>query len=311
MKISLFPGSVPGELASLSEIITQGVEAERDGFDGFWVPHLSNRGFDALTVISLIGSQTESVELGTAVVPTYPRHPTAMAQQAMTSQVACQGRLVLGIGPSHQGNVEDAWGLSYERPAHHVREYLSTLNPLVRDGAVRFSGDMYQVDTQIDVPKTTVFPVLISALAPAMLRVAGELADGTITWMAGISAIEEHIVPRINKAARDAGRNPPRICVGLPICVTDDRDAAFEEAASRFQRYGTLVNYRRILNVESVDGPADVAVIGNEKEVEEQLTRFADAGVTDFLASVYPVGDDSEGISRRTRELLSNLVGKL
>ena len=176
MKISLFPGSVPGELASLPEIITQGVEAERDGFDGFWVPHLSNRGFDALTVISLIGSRTESVELGTAVVPTYPRHPTAMAQQAMTSQVACQGRLVLGIGPSHQGNVEDAWGLSYERPAHHVREYLSTLNPLVRDGAVRFSGDMYRVDTQIDVPKTTVFPVLISALAPAMLRVAGELA---------------------------------------------------------------------------------------------------------------------------------------
>ena len=181
MKISLFPGSVPGALASLPEIITQGVEAERDGFDGFWVPHLSNRGFDALTVISLIGSRTESVELGTAVVPTYPRHPTAMAQQAMTSQVACQGRLVLGIGPSHQGNVEDAWGLSYERPAHHVREYLSTLNPLVRDGAVRFSGDMYRVDTQIDVPKTTVFPVLISALAPAMLRVAGELADGTIT----------------------------------------------------------------------------------------------------------------------------------
>ena len=111
MKISLFPGSVPGALASLPEIITQGVEAERDGFDGFWVPHLSNRGFDALTVISLIGSRTESVELGTAVVPTYPRHPTAMAQQAMTSQVACQGRLVLGIGPSHQGNVEDAWGL--------------------------------------------------------------------------------------------------------------------------------------------------------------------------------------------------------
>ncbi|MAZ60076.1 MAG: LLM class F420-dependent oxidoreductase [Chloroflexi bacterium] len=311
MRISLFPGSVPGELSSLSEIIIQGLEAERDGFDGFWVPHLSNRGFDALTVISLIGLQTESIELGTAVVPTYPRHPTAMAQQAMTSQVACQGRLVLGIGPSHQGNVEDAWGLSYERPAHHVREYLSILTPLVRDGKARFSGDMYQVDTQIDVPETTLFPVLVSALAPVMLRIAGELADGTITWMAGIGAIEKHIVPRISKAARDAGRNAPRICVGLPICVTDDRDAAFEDAANRFRRYGTLVNYRRILNVESVDGPADVAVIGNEKEVEEQLTRFADAGVTDFLASVYPVGDDSEVSSRRTRDLLSSLVGKL
>ena len=311
MKISLFPGSVPGQISLLPEIIRQGVEAERDGFDGFWIPHLSNRGFDALTAISLIGSHTQLIEIGTAVVPTYPRHPIAMAQQAMTSQVATQGRLALGIGPSHQGNVEDAWGLSYERPAHHIREYLSILNPLVRDGMAQFSGEMYQVNTQIDVPETSAFPVLISALAPAMLRVAGELADGTITWMAGISAIEKHIAPRINKAAREAGRNIPRICVGLPICVTDDPDAAFEEAATKFQRYGTLVNYRRILNVESVDGPADVAVIGNEKEVEEQLTRFANAGVTDFLASVYPVGDQPEVISKRTRDLLSNLVGKL
>lgn len=311
MKISLFPGSVPGQIPLLSEIIRQGVEAERDGFDGLWIPHLSNRGFDALTVVSLIGSHTESIELGTAVVPSYPRHPIAMAQQAMTSQVATQGRLALGIGPSHQGNVEDSWGLSYERPAHHVREYLSILNPLIHEGKVQFSGEMYVVNTQIDVPETSSFPILISALAPAMLRVAGELADGTITWMAGISAIEKHIAPRINKAAREAGRNMPRICVGLPICVTDDRAAAFEQAAVTFQRYGTLVNYRRILNVESVDGPADVSVIGNEKEVEEKLRRFADAGVTDFLAAVYPVGDRPEEISKRTRDLLANLVGKI
>ena len=311
MKISLFPGSVPGQIPLLSEIIRQGVEAERDGFDGLWIPHLSNRGFDALTAVSLIGSHTESIELGTAVVPSYPRHPIAMAQQAMTSQVATQGRLVLGIGPSHQGNVEDSWGLSYERPAHHVREYLSILNPLIHEGKVQFSGEMYVVNTQIDVPETSSFPILISALAPAMLRVAGELADGTITWMAGISAIEKHIAPRINKAAREAGRNMPRICVGLPICVTDDRAAAFEQAAVTFQRYGTLVNYRRILNVESVDGPADVSVIGNEKEVEEKLRGFADAGVTDFLAAVYPVGDRPEEISKRTRDLLANLVGKI
>lgn len=311
MKISLFPGSVPGQIPLLSEIIRQGVEAERDGFDGLWIPHLSNRGFDALTAVSLIGSHTESIELGTAVVPSYPRHPIAMAQQAMTSQVATQGRLALGIGPSHQGNVEDSWGLSYERPAHHVREYLSILNPLIHEGKVQFSGEMYVVNTQIDVPETSSFPILISALAPAMLRVAGELADGTITWMAGISAIEKHIAPRINKAAREAGRNMPRICVGLPICVTDDRAAAFEQAAVTFQRYGTLVNYRRILNVESVDGPADVSVIGNEKEVEEKLRGFADAGVTDFLAAVYPVGDRPEEISKRTRDLLANLVGKI
>jgi F420-dependent oxidoreductase-like protein len=311
MRIGLFPGSVPGQLKTMDDVIEQVVKAEGDGFDGFWTPHLSSRGFDALTTLALAGRQTSRIELGTAVVPSYPRHPTALAQQAMTVQAASKGRLALGIGPSHQPVVEDSWGLSYDRPARHTREYLSVLNQLVADGAASYSGEMYRVDAQLEMSGAAPFPVLISALAPAMLRVAGELADGTITWMCGISAIETHVAPRINRAAERAGRAGPRVCVGLPVAVTDDKAAAFEQAASLFERYGSLVNYRRMLNIESVDGPADVAVIGDEAEVERRLQAFADAGATDFLASVFPVGDDHTESVSRTERLLASLVGKV
>ena len=121
MKIGLFPDSVPRALLRIDEATDEIMKAEADGFDSFWVPHLSVRGFDALTVLALAGLRTTRIELGTAVVPTYPRHPTALAQQAMTTQAACGGRLSLGIGPSHRPAVEDSWGLSYEKPAHHIR----------------------------------------------------------------------------------------------------------------------------------------------------------------------------------------------
>ena len=311
MRIGLFPGSVPGQLLDLESTIAQGISAESDGFDSFWVPHLSHQGFDGLTILGLIGSQTHKIELGTAVVPTYPRHPTALAQQAMTIQVVTSGRLSLGIGPSHQRNVEDAWGLSYSKPAQHVRDYLSVIKPLVNNGSVSFSGDNYQVTTQIEMHGITPFPIMISALAPAMLNLAGELADGTITWMAGIGAIEKHVVPRINKSAANCGRPIPRTCVGLPVCVTDDKGTAFEKAAKSFERYGTLRNYRRILDIEGADGPADVAIIGNEIEVERQLRALSDSGATDFLASIFSPDDSNTDSYDRTKALLGSLVGKI
>jgi F420-dependent oxidoreductase-like protein len=311
MRMGLFPGSVPGQLKTMDDVIAQVVKAERDGFDAFWTPHLSGRGFDALTALALAGVQTSRIELGTAVVPTYPRHPTALAQQAMTVQAAAQGRLALGIGPSHQPAVEDSWGLSFERPARHVREYLSVLNQLVTEGVASYSGEMYRVEARIEMTDTSPFPVLISALAPAMLQVAGELSDGTITWMCGIQTVGTHVAPRINRAAERAGRPSPRVCVGLPVAVTDNKAAAFEQAAKLFGRYGSLVNYRRMLNIEAVDGPADIAVIGDEGEVEDRLRAFADAGATDLLASPFPVGDDQEESLSRTESLLASLVGKL
>jgi F420-dependent oxidoreductase-like protein len=192
-----------------------------------------------------------------------------------------------------------------------MREYLSVLLPLIREGRTSFNGQFFRVTATVQVPVPKPPPVLIAALAPVMLRMAGEMTDGTITWMAGLKAVETHIVPRIMNAAKEAGRPEPRVVVGLPIAVTDDAAGARERAARSFQIYGTLPNYQRMLNIEGVGGPAEVAIVGNESEVEKQLRDLASAGATDFLGGMFPVGEDVQASLGRTRTLLKGLVGKI
>lgn len=215
MRIGVFVGASTADLMSLDELIGRIKQAEEDGFDSFLVPHISARGYDALTVLALAGTQTTRIELGVGVVPTYPRHPVAMAQHALTTAAATGERFLLGLGPSHRPGIEGSFGLSYDRPALHTREYLSVLRPLMNEGRVQFSGEFYNVNAELDVLDRPQCPVLISALAPRMLRLAGELADGTITWMAGPKTIREHITPRIGRSADASGREAPRVCVGL------------------------------------------------------------------------------------------------
>ncbi len=310
MRIGVFVGAATADLMSLDDLIGRIKQAEDDGFDSFWVPHISARGYDALTVLALAGAQTSRIELGVGVVPTYPRHPVAMAQQAMTTAAASNGRFVLGIGPSHRPGIEGSFGLSYDRPAQHVREYLSVLRPLMETGRVQFSGEFFNVNAELDVPNRPECPVLISALAPRMLRLAGERADGTITWMAGPRAIREHVAPRIRSAAEASGRSEPRVCVGLPATVCDDEAAGRRQAAAAYERYGQLVNYRRVLDIEGVEGPSEVAVVGNEASLRRQLEEFAAAGATDFLANIFAAGDDGE-TGARTYAALKELVGRV
>ena len=311
MRIGIFVGAAAADLMSLDELINRIRQAEADGFDSFWIPHISARGYDALTVLALAGMQTTRIELGVGVVPTYPRHPVAMAQQALTTAAASGGRFVLGIGPSHRPGIEGSFGLSYDRPAQHTREYLSVLRPLLETGRVQFSGEFYRVNAELDVPDRPACPVLISALAPRMLRLAGERADGTITWMAGPRAIAEHIAPRINRAANAAGRDAaPRVCVGLPTTVCDDEGRGRQQAAQAYGRYGQLVNYRRILDIEGVEGPSEVAVVGDEASLCRQLEEFAAAGATDFIANIFDAGNGGESTAR-TYAALRDLVGRI
>jgi 5,10-methylenetetrahydromethanopterin reductase len=305
MKIAEFAGGVNTVEGQVQAV----VNAENDGFDSIWFGQIF--GPDVLTVLALAGQKTNRIELGTSVVPTYPRHPHMLAAQALTVQAASNGRFNLGIGLSHAQVVEGMWGMSYERPAVHMREYLSVLLPLIRDGRVGFNGEFFRVSATLQVPVPKPPAVLIAALAPVMLRMAGEMTDGTITWMVGPKALEGHIVPRITKAANEAGRPAPRVVVGLPIAVTDDPEGAKERAARSFQIYGTLPNYKRVLDIEGVAGPADVAIVGKESEVERQLRTIASVGATDFLAGMFPVGDDVRASLGRTRTLLKGLVGKL
>jgi len=226
------------------------------------------------------------------VVPTYPRHPVMLAGQALTVQAATDGRLTLGIGLSHQIVIENVYGQSFEKPARHMREYLSILMPLLEGEQVTFAGETLRASTfgplQIATPAP---PVLVAALGATMLKIAGRLASGTVTWMTGPATIESHIIPTIRSAAAAAGRPEPRIGVGLPVCVTDDADVARAKASEVFAIYGHLPSYRAMLDREGAGGPADVAIVGREAEVKDQVRRLADIGATDFCGAPFGSGE--------------------
>lgn len=296
-----------GRNAPLNDLLAQIEKAEADGFPSAWVANIS--AHDALMVLALAGRQTKKIELGTAVVPTFPRHPVALAQQALTAQAASGNRIVLGIGLSHRVTIEDRLGLEFAKPILHMREYLSVLNGVLTGKPSEFRGKQYRVKTQLTVPGATPPPILVAALGPQMLRLAGTLASGTITWMGGRKYLAGTAVPRITKAAREAGRPSPRIVAGLPIAVTNKLDAARATASQNYAVYGTLPSYRAILDVEGASDPAQVAIIGDEVQVEKQLRDLASAGVTDFNASLFEIADDS-GARARTYQFLANLAKK-
>jgi 5,10-methylenetetrahydromethanopterin reductase len=289
---------------TMDEIVARARVLASTGVVSLWSSQLF--GWDTLTVLAIVGREVPGIDLGTAVIPVHPRHPMMLAEQALTVQAASGGRLSLGIGLSHQVVVEGAWGCSFDRPARYMREYLSVLVPLLGGEQVSFNGEVIRTNTfgPLDVVPTPAPPVLVAALGPTMLRMAATQADGTVTWMAGPATIADHVVPTITAAASDAGRPPPQVVVTLPVCVTDDPDAARVRADRIFRLYGQLPSYRAMLDREGVAGPADVAVVGTEENVAAQIRRLADAGATEFSGAVYGTPDEVE----RSRALLGALA---
>jgi F420-dependent oxidoreductase-like protein len=262
-------------------------------------------GPDALTLLAVAGSQVPGIGLGTGVVPVHPRHPMMLAQQALTVQWATGDRLLLGIGLSHQVVVESMWGLSYDKPARYMKEYLASLMPLLRGETVRSAGERVTTNafSPIEVPGAPP-PVLVAALGATMLKLAGTVADGTITWMTGIGTIAGHIAPTITAAAEAAGRPAPRVVVSLPISVTKDVDAAKARIDAALAIYPNLPSYKAMLDMEGAQSAADVSFVGDEETVAAAIGRLADAGATDFVAAV--VGDGAE--RERGLALLSELA---
>ena len=273
-----------GAVRTLDELIAAATEAEAAGFDSFWIAQIF--GLDALTALAVAGRTVDRIELGTAVGPTYPRHPMMLAGQALTTQSAVGDRLALGIGLSHQIVVEDLWGYSYKKPLRHMREYLEALLPLLRGESVAVTGEDITCIGSIDIPGPSAPGVIVAALGAKMLELAGSTGCGTITWCTGERTLLDHVVPSITRAAEAAGQPAPRVVAGLPICVTDDPDAARALIAEQLAMYGGLPSYRAMLDREGVDGPADVAIVGDESEVAAQLARLADGGVTEFSAVI-------------------------
>lgn len=317
MRIGLMIGPEKGHnTGKLARMIDAAVTAEREGFTSIWVPQVPS-DFDGLTAVALMGAATSRVELGTAVMPIQTRHPIAMAQQALSTQAVCEGRFTLGLGPSHGWIVEDMLGLSYERPAHQVRNYLGVLNiALAGPGPVDVENDGYRVHNPLDITDIAPTPVLLAALAPVMLRIAGERTSGTILWMADERAIGEHIAPRITKAASEAGRPAPRIVAGVPValCRNEEVDGARARANRILGEAEYSPNYKRLLEQGDATDIGDMLAAGDERAVVSRLTRFRDSGVTDLAVRVLPLGSDRDARLdswKRTEEFVASLARDL
>jgi F420-dependent oxidoreductase-like protein len=304
MRIGLSGGG-----ATVDRLIDQAVRAEVDGFTSLW--YASAVAGDPLVAMALAGRATSAVELGTSVLQTYTSHPALQAQRAIAVGEAMGRRgFTLGLGPSHQPVIEGTYGMSYAHPGRHTEEYLAVVSAMLRGDEVSLSGD--DITAHVPARAKPIDPpisVLVAALAPRLLRVAGEQTDGTILWMGNARAVETHVSPRLRRAA-SAGRPEPRIVAGLPVAVHDDIDEARQVAATNFAGYGVLPNYRRLLDIGDAAGPADAAIVGDEPAVEAQIQSLFDAGATDVWAAVFPVGADRQGSRARSRALLQDLANR-
>jgi 5,10-methylenetetrahydromethanopterin reductase len=317
MRLGVMIGAERGDMARKVRKFLQDIEwAEAAGMDTAWMPQVPD-DFDALTMVALMGTRTTRIELGTAVVPLQLQHPIALARQALSVHAGSGGRLALGVGPSHHWIVRDMLGIPYEKPAAYTREYLEVLNTALKGpGPVDVENATFTVHNPTALGAETPLPVLVAALGPVMLQIAGELADGTVLWMADERAIGDHIAPRITKAADNAGRPAPRIVAGIPVCLcaNSEIDAAKERANRILAEAETSPNYQRLLDCGDARNVGDLCAAGDEEAILARFRRFAGAGVTDLSVRLLPIGDNRDELvasKYRTREVISQLANEV
>jgi 5,10-methylenetetrahydromethanopterin reductase len=261
------------------------VAAERLGFTTFW---MAGGWRDPLTLLALAGQTATKIELGSSILSVYGTHPTVAAEQALTVNAAVGGRLVMGIGVSHRHMVEGRFGMSFATPIRQLREYLTILGQAFTTGQLDFTGESLSAHTELRIVGAAAPVVLVSALSDQSLRVAGRLADGTLTTWIAPKALAEHTIPTLTGAATEAGRPAPRVVASVPVCLTDDPDGARERATREFDVYRTRYTaYAATFERQGVSGPADVMIAGDEQAVAAGLDQFADAGATDFSANIF------------------------
>ena len=314
MQLGLMVGPERNRYATKVErMISDARWAEAAGLSSVWIPQVPDE-FDAMTAAALVAQATNRIEVGTAVVPLQSRHPIALVQQALSTQLVATGRFTLGIGPSHHWIIEDMLGLRYERPAALVADYLDVLDAARRGpGPIEVHNESFRINNPMFVTDAPATPVMIAALGPVMLQLAGARTDGTILWLADERAIESHVVPRITSAATEAGRPAPRIVAGVPVCLClpSEIDAAVARANRVLSEASVSPNYQRLLDMGAAKNVGDILAAGDESMVTKRLSAFAAAGVTDVSVRVLPIGANREELldsSRRTRELLASLA---
>jgi 5,10-methylenetetrahydromethanopterin reductase len=317
VRIGVMIGPERGDSArKIARMIDDVLWAEAAELHTAWVPQIPT-DLDALVAVALMGSRTTTIELGTAVVPLQAQHPVALARQALSAHAAAGGRLALGVGPSHHWIIADMLGLPYERPAAFTRDYLEVLDAALRGpGPVDVANGSFTVHNPMDLAPVAPLPVLVAALGPVMLALAGERADGTVLWMADERAVAEHVVPRITKAAAQAGRPSPRVVAGIPVCLCrpSEVDAARARANRILGEAEISPNYQRLLEYGDARDVGDLCAAGDEAAIGARLRRFADSGVTDLSVRLLPIGDGRDELvasKLRTRELIAGLAGTL
>lgn len=290
-------------LTTIDEVRDGARWAEHAGFDSYWVSYVF--GVDPLVALPLAAANAPTIELGTSVVPTVGRHPIAMAMLARTAQQACEGRFTLGIGPSHKDVVEAIYGERWDQPVERVTEYLKALVPLCSGKTAAVSGNQVTAHASLSLPSEPV-PIILAALGPKMLDLAGRVTAGTHVGQCGPTTIREHTAPTINAAAADAGREPPRIIALVNVCVTDDPAMVRAAAAPGAARYAAWPSYRKMLDREGVAEPTDLLLVGSMSEIAAGFAEYVDAGATDLrIGLVAP--DDAH--AEATRTALANWLG--
>ncbi|MFV8174098.1 LLM class F420-dependent oxidoreductase [Mycolicibacterium peregrinum] len=314
MRLGVMIGAERGDMArKVAKLVSDIQWAESAGLDSAWMPQVPN-DFDLLSMVALMASNTTRIELGTAVVPLQAQHPIALARQALSVHAISGGRLVLGVGPSHHWIVRDMLGLPYDKPAAYTRDYLQVLNAATSGpGDVDVENDSFTVHNPTVLGADTPMPVLVSALGPVMLQIAGEHADGTSLWMADEKAIGEHIAPKINKAAAEAGKPAPRIVAGIPVtlCANSEIEEAKDRANRVLAEAETSPNYQRLLDRGEARNVGDLLAAGDEESILKRFKQFADAGVTDLSVRLLPIGETRDELiasKYRTREVIAELA---
>ena len=317
MRIGLMIGPERGRYRTKVERLQADARwAEEVGLATVWIPQIPDE-FDALTAATMVGAATTRIEVGTAVVPVQPRHPIALAQQVLSVQAVCEGRLTLGLGVSHHWVIDEMLGLPYERPVPTMRSYLDVLDrALAGPGPVDVENESFRVHNPLDITDITPTPVLLAALGPRMLALCGERTAGTILWMADERAIGSHVVPTLTRAAEAAGRPAPRVVAGIPVCLCgdDEIDAAVARTNRILAEAEVSPNYQKLLDHGDARNVGDILAAGSESTIVKRLRGFADAGVTDVSVRVVPIGDGREELiasSKRTRQLLASLASSL
>jgi 5,10-methylenetetrahydromethanopterin reductase len=290
LKVSRWGGA---GLRHVDDVVRVVQAAATDGFDGVWIPQTTS--VDALTALAVASRAVPDIPIGTAVVPIQGRHPIPLAQQAITvAQAAGPGRVTLGIGVTHGVVSEGFYGILYGRVVALCEEQLEAMRGLLGEGhASNFEGKWMTARARIDVDSPAV-PVVVAALGPRMVEIAGRLSDGTVTWMTGFRSLREGVVPGLRDSAARAGRPSPRIIAGLPVCVTDDMPAARDLLRPAVKGAMTMPSYARMVAGEGLDDPAEIGIIGDEDFVVQRIGELADIGATELLANIVGSPQDQE-----------------